>query len=221
MNWILTNWKLMLIVTAALFVTWAFTPSCATRKGSQAAIEAQQAKEQAKQHEGRANAAEDAAREATTRYLSIQAERDALARDKAKLKAEVVVLTSKLAPRPPLPNGATGVPVASPGMGQSERDAWTLAVDTRDALIAEQGQLIAKHEEDDAKAELFLASLKASEESWKRAAMEQGARSRELDKALALKEIEARVMKSAHTKTRVRDALIVAAVTFLGCRQIK
>ena len=192
-KWVLANWKGVLIGLAALAILWAFTPSCALRKSKEAEVAAQQAiqeaKQEAKQHQERANAAEATANQEAAKRQALEVEREALAKDKAKLTAEVAALRGKISPKPS---------VADPGMGADERAQWVLAVATRDAALAADAELIAKHEEDDKKTQEFIASLQRSEESWKTAMTEQKTRGDDLERALAAKDLQIKEIGRAH-----------------------
>ena len=209
---LLKHWKTVLIGIVALFLLWAFTPSCATRKGAQAAAEAQAAVEMANQHKETADAATKAALEETATRTAIQAERDVLAKDKAELTAQVANLRKGLPPRPVVGPGP-GVPGSGPAMvvdgveiPEPVRPLVERLYDTVDA----QAALIAKHEEDDRKEAEFIASLQRSEGKWREAAEARTAETEELRRALRAKGIQIDAMKWAGIKTQARTAVISA-----------
>ena len=209
---LLKHWKTVLIGAVTLFLLWAFTPSCATRKGMEAAAEARAAVESANQHKERGDAAEKAALEKDAALAPIQAERDALAQDKADLSAQVARLRKALPPRPVVGQG-TGVSGAGSGLGvggveipESVRPLVQQLYDTVDA----QAALIAKHEEDDRKEAEFIASLERSEAKWRESAEARTAETDELRRALRAKEIQIDAMKWSNVKTQARTAVISA-----------
>ena len=211
---LLKHWKTILIGVAVLFLVWAFAPSCATRKGMQAAAEAQAAIQAANKHGETADAATKVALEETKKRQTVQAERDALARDKAELAAQVANLRKGLPPRPVVGPGAgvsgagSGLVVGGVEIPESVRPLVERLYDTVDA----QAALIAKHEEDDRKEAEFIASLQISEGKWREAAEARTAETEELRRALRAKEIQIDAMKWANVKTQARTAVISAAL---------
>ena len=189
------NWKAVLIGAAVLFVVWAFTPSCATRRGREAEAEAIAALNAANiQKEPRDAAKEEALRETELRK-AIEVERDQLREEKAALTDQVARLRKSLPPRP-----APGAPAPSDDVVQRLYDT-----------IDRQAELIAKHEEDDRKEAEFIESLKRSEAKWKEAALAGEKETEELRRALRAKDIQLDAMKWSNLKSNARAGIISVA----------
>ena len=203
---LLKHWKTALFAVLALFLLWAFTPSCATRKGMEAAAEAKAAVEMANQHKEIRDAATKAALEETERRKVVQQERDALAQDKADLTGQVARLRKALPPRPVVGSG-TGVPGSTPGVvvgGVANLEECRALVTQLYEVVDAQAALIAKHEEDDKKEAEFIASLERSEAKWREAAEAGAAESEALRRALREKEIQIDAMKWSNVKAQAR-----------------
>jgi hypothetical protein len=204
LRWLFSNWKDVVIGAVVLVLIWAFTPSCATRAGARAEAAAQQAIEDSKIHEEMADVAEKAAEKEAEARKPIEAERERLAKDKADLTAQVARLRAGLPPRPVVVqgNGVPGAPVDPAGVETPGYD-FPLVQKLYDVIDA-QAALILKHEEDDAKSESLIASLRRSEASWKTSSEEQQARGDDLRTALRQKELQITAMKSAQLGMKIR-----------------
>lgn len=205
------NWKAVLIGAAVLFVVWAFTPSCATRRGREA--EAIAALNAANIHKEIGDAAKKEALRETEIRKAIQVERDQLHQEKVALTEQVARLRKALPPRPVVGPG-NGVPGSGPQLvvggveiPESCRPLVEQLYDTVDA----QAALIAKHEEDDRKEAEFIASLQRSEAKWKEAALAREKETEELRRALRAKDIQLDAMKWSNLKSNARAGIISVA----------
>lgn len=219
MNWLLNNWKSLLIGVFLLAMVWAFAPSCSTRKGAEAERQAQQSIQSAKLHEGRANELEAAALKEEPVKAALTAERNALEKDKAALTAQVDKLRAGLPPHPVVGQGTGvhGAGVDSGGVSLPGSDGSL--VQRLYEVVDAQAALIAKHVEDDQKEAEFIASLERSEAAWKASSAEWKARGDDLERALRSKEIQVDALqssvRSAEWKGGVKGVVIGALIAFV------
>jgi hypothetical protein len=212
MAFILKNWKGLLIALVALCMVWAFTPSCATRKGAEAEQQAQEAIQSAKIHEGKADALQEIARQEAERRQPVEAERDALQKDKTALVAEVVRLRRAL-PARPVVGKRPGVPDSSlePGGVAGTGGDAALVQQLYDVVDA-QGALDAKNTELEDNSSRIITSLKMELKTAYAYGAEQKARGDELQRALVAKDLQIQAVKAAGFKRDVRVAIITALV---------
>lgn len=225
----MSNWKWVLGGAFLLVVVWAFTPSCATRKGAEAERQAQEAIQSAKQHEGRADAAEEALGKQAKETAKLLVRVDESDKEKATLTAEVARLRKVLPPRPPKP--PTSQPhVPGPGVGPGGSDGvppgdgsdgdGSLVQQLYDVVDA-QAALIAKHVESDKEEVELRASLEKSLDFAITYGNEQKARGDDMERALVAKDLQLQAVKAAGFRTRVRDGLIVAVVTYVASTTVR
>lgn len=220
MKFVLAHWKDILLAALAIVVFWAFMPAGFTRKGAEAEARAQVAIKEANAKKEVADAAEKRAGVLEAEKDSIGVEREQLAKDKTALTAQVAHLLKALPPRPVVGQG-TGVSGSTSLVadgGVENLDECRALVSQLYGVVDAQTALIAKHEEDDAKSEAFIASQEKIISEYKIALAARSDESAALRRALAEKEIQIKVMEHARFRERIRDVSGGAAVAWLICK---
>jgi hypothetical protein len=204
-NWLLSNWKPALIALVILLLIWAFTPSCAIRRGAEAERQAQEAIQSANQHQGRADAAEEALGKQTKVTAELVAKVEASDQEKAALTAEVARLRKVLPPRPVVGPGP-GVhppPVGNGGVETPGTTDGALVQQLYDVVDA-QAALLVEHVESDKRQAALRESLEKSLDFAKTYGNEQKARGDDFERALVAKDLVVKAMQSAQRGAKIR-----------------